>query len=73
MNRQLTNNIHDAIPVSLDQLRESYKIISSALEKACSSGAFTLTEAYVIKTSSMNIEKGIKQLENEIRIKKTDT
>lgn len=54
--------------VNMEQLKESYKVVLAALDKACSSGSFSLSEAYIIKISISNLEKGIKQLEEKSRV-----
>lgn len=39
------------------QYKESLKIITNALNKACKSGAFVLDESYIIKIALANLEK----------------
>lgn len=41
----------------LIQFRESIKLLSNALNKACKGGTFTLDEAYLIRIATNNMEK----------------
>ena len=45
------------------QNKESIKLITNALNKACKTGAFTLDESYIIKIALSNLEKAIDTLE----------
>lgn len=49
--------------VDVIKLRESYKLIENALNKACLKGAFTLDESYVIKIAVSNIDETVGILE----------
>jgi len=46
-------------PLKLDQLTESLKLISTALNKSCSAGTFNLDEAYLIRVALNNLEKNL--------------
>jgi len=46
-------------PLKFDQLSESLKLISTALNKSCSAGNFNLDEAYLIRVAINNLEKNL--------------
>lgn len=63
-------------PTTIDmvQIKESMRLITTALNKSCKVGAFTMDEAHLIKISTLNIEKLIDVFEHLIEeTKKTST
>lgn len=52
------------------QYRESLKLITNALNKACKSGAFLLDESYIIKIALSNLEKAVDIVEKAEQLEK---
>ena len=56
MNTQLT----------MEQVKESFKLINTALNKSCKEGVFTIDEAYIIKIATNNLDKFIESKESPL-------
>lgn len=53
--------------LTIEQIKESMKLIVTALNKSCKAGNYTLDEAYILKIACSNVEKLIEAFENNAK------